>query len=471
MSTDRRRLLTLSGAMLAAMAGCASDEPTDDGTGDDVNGGDDRTGDGNGDELPGFDRDPPTFPGIDPVTEPAIDDDLLAEQVRGNVAFGLALLERLRTDTGDENIFVSPYSVSIALAMTFAGARGETATELAEALRYELEGDALHGAFGSLETEFERRNADGEDVAYATDDENDDDAFGYQLSSANALWPDEGLALAPEFQAVLTDHYGAGEHAVDFAGDPEAARREINDWVDAETEGRIEDLLPEGSVTGATRLVLTNAVYFLAPWLHDFDPSRTEPGTFRSLDGTETALEMMNQQLELSYAEVEGHKLLELPYANDATSMVVILPADGEFEAFEAAFSVDRLAIMLEETFQPQVDVTLPRFDLESEFDLVSTLQELGVERAFGSGADFSGMLEGENGLFVDQIRHKSFVSVDEEGTEAAAATAVGMPVSEPPDRVEFTVDRPFLFYIRDRPTESPLFVGRVVDGETLQAE
>ncbi|SFI77059.1 serpin B [Natronobacterium gregoryi] len=218
-----------------------------------------------------------------------------------------------------------------------------------------------------------------------------------------------------------------------------------------------------------TRLVLTNAVYFLAAWEYDFDPAATEPGTFTGLDGTETDVELMHQSAELRYAEIDGHQLVELPYANGETSMIVVLPTEGEFESFEESFTIDRLATMLEETSRPAVDLAMPKFGIESKFSLVETLEQLGMERAFGGGADFSGMVEDDGRLAIDEVIHQSFVEVDEEGTEAAAATAVVMEESGPPDHVEMTVDRPFLFYIRDRPTETPLFVGRVVDGETLQ--
>ncbi|SIS11707.1 serpin family protein [Natronorubrum thiooxidans] len=464
MPTDRRTLLACSGAFLAGLAGCA-------GT-DDPNATDDPNS--NGETPSPFDGEAPDFPTLEFVTDPDLEAALLADQLRGNVAFSLELLAELRADEPDENLFFSPYSVSVALAMTYAGARGETAAEMADALRYVLEGEDLHAAFGALETEFEQRNEDGatvEQPAWAVDesDGDDEDALGFELSSANAVWTDEGLPLEAGFREVLEAYYGAGERLVDFTGSPEQARQEINAWVESQTNDRIEELLPEGSIDASTRLVLTNAVYFLAAWEHDFDPAETEPGTFTSLDGSETEVNLMHQTAELQYAEVDGHQLVELPYANGDTSMIVILPAEGEFETFEEAFTVDRLATMLEETSQPQVDLTLPTFGIESKFSLVDVMQELGMERAFGAGADFSGMVEDDVGLFVDDIVHQSFVSVDEEGTEAAAATAVEMVESAPSERVEMIVDRRFMFYIRDRPTETPLFWGRVVDGATLQ--
>ncbi|APW96746.1 proteinase inhibitor I4 serpin [Halobiforma lacisalsi AJ5] len=481
MSTDiparRRTFLALTGAVLSAAAGCTSDDSARDGG--------DETESGTDPENGGFDGyEPPEFPQLEPVTDPESEYDLemdaLAEQVRGNVAFSLAALDELRSEEPEANLFFSPYSISVALAMTYASARDETAAEMAETLRYELAGSGdddradLHAAFGALEDEFERRNDDGAEVETPEwaeedeDDENDGD-LGFQLSSANAVWADEGYPFDEAYFDLLETYYGAGEHVVDFAGDPEGAREEINAWVEDRTNDRIEDLLPEDAVTTATRLVLTNAVYFLAAWKHDFDPDATEPGPFTGIDGTETEVELMSQSAELRYAEIDGHQLVELPYANGDTSMVVVLPAEGEFESFERSFTVDRLATLLEETSRSEVDLTMPKFGIESKFSLVETLERLGMKRAFTSEANFGGMVEGDGGLAIDDILHQSFVDVDEEGTEAAAATAVLMAESGPPVQAEMTVDRPFLFYVRDRPTETPLFVGRVVDGETLQ--
>ncbi|MFP9190651.1 serpin family protein [Natrialbaceae archaeon A-CW1-1] len=469
---DRRHVLALTGALVAGMAGCLSgeDDPATDDTG---------TGNGDSDSIDdtsppepdgnGFDDyDVPAFPQIDFVTDPDIDDDALATQIRGNVDFSLTLLAQLRGEAPTQNLFVSPYSVSVALAMTYAGARGETAEAMAEALQFRLEGDDIHAAFGALEAEFARRNEDGESVEtpYGADDDENDDTPAFQLATGNALWGQEGYGFREEFLDLLEAYYGAGMQLVDFSGDTDAARETINAWVEERTNDRIEDLLQPGDISSLTRLVLTNAIYFLAPWRHDFDPADTSPGTFTGLDGSETELELMYQSTELPYAEIEGHQLVELPYANQETSMIVILPADGEFEDFEEAFSVDRLATLLEATTVPQVDLTMPKFGIESRFSLLDVMADLGMPLA----GDFSG-IDGDGGLEISEIIHQSFIEVDEEGTEAAAATAVAMDESAPADHVEMVVDRPFLFYIRDRPTETPLFVGRVIDGETLQEE
>ncbi|ELY29910.1 proteinase inhibitor I4 serpin [Natrialba magadii ATCC 43099] len=489
-------MLALSGAFLAGMAGCTGTAPdSEDEAGNGDSNGTEPDGEtGGSDSDIDFDGE---FPELEFVTDPDLEDDLLAAQIRHNVAFSLDLLSQLRADRPDENLFFSPYSVSVALAMTYAGARGETADEMREALRYDLPGSGddwstatgsddatLHAAFGALESEFDRRNEDGEEVDQpradsdgdddgATENEDVDDSedeLGFQLSSANAVWAAEDHPFDDAYFDLLDAYYGAGEHLVDFSGSPEAAREEINTWVEERTNDRIEDLLPQGSVDASTRLVLTNAVYFLAAWKHDFDPANTEPETFTGLAGAETEVEMMHQTAQLRYAEHDGHQFVELPYANEETSMVIIFPAEDEFESFEESFSVDVLAAMLDDASASQVDLAMPKFGIESKFSLVEIMQDLGMQRAFTTSADFSGMVDGETSdLFIGDIVHQSFVEVDEEGTEAAAATAVTMPVSAPTNQVELVLNRPFLFYIRDQPTETPLFLGRVVDGETIE--
>ena len=480
MTIDRRSMLALTVASTAAIADCVAGDASDggDAAGDGGNGdGDNDDGENGSEDLWGS----PDFPQLDLTTDPAIDEDALADQVRGNVAFSLALLEQLRDEHGDENLFYSPYSVSVALAMTYAGARGETAAEMADALEFALDDEAVHDAFGALEAEFVQRNEDGQEVDDPYDesadeddgggddagDEEDDDDLAFELNTANALWGQEDLGFEETFLDLLEDAYGAGMREADFMSDPAAAVEAINDWVAGETNERIDELVDEQSVTEMTRLVLTNAVYFAAAWDVEFDPADTEPDTFTNLDGSEAEIDFMHQTFEFPYAEVDGHQLVELPYENGDSSMVVIAPAEGEFEAFEDEFAVDRLATFLEEASVPEVELALPKIGIESSFSLVEAMRSLGMELAF-DGGDFSGMTEEAN-LFVDDILHESFVEVDEEGTEAAAATAVVMDESAPADHVEMTVDRPFLFYVRDRPTETPLFWGRVVDGETLQ--
>jgi serpin B len=252
---------------------------------------------------------------------------------------------------------------------------------------------------------------------------------------------------------------------LDFATDAGAARVTINDWVENQTEGRIKDLIPPGVVNAATRLVLTNAIYFNAAWQHPFESHLTEDGPFYLLDGSELSVPLMLQSESFGYAEGEGYQAVELPYDGRQLSMVILLPERGRFGAFEESLSAESMSAVLEALEYQRVTLTLPKFEYESEFGLGQTLAEMGMDAAFSGEADFSGMT-GTRDLFISEVIHKAFVGVDEEGTEAAAATAVvmaetAMQAEEP---MVVTVDRPFLFFIRDIETGVILFLGRVVD-------
>ena len=476
MTLRRRDTLALTGALLAGLAGCTGSDDADQtqtSTTSDERGtstpDDPRTEETTTDPAGFEDLDAPPFPQVDFVTDPDLSADLLADQIRGNVGFALDLLGVLREQQDAPNLFVSPYSVSVAMAMTYAGARGTTAEEMADALHYALEGDDLHAAFGALAAEFERRNADGKQASGRVMTKREEDAGpAFELITANSAWGQEGYPFRQAYLDLLDAYYRAGLKLADFSGDPEAARKRINSWVAERTNDRIEDLLPKESIDATTRLVLTNAVYFSARWRIPFSEEQTQPRQFTALDGSTTEVPTMHQSIETLHAAVGGHQLVELPYANQQTSMVVVLPAAGEFEAFEEALTVDRLAVMLDRAEAALVDLALPKFEVESAVSLAEALQALGVEKAFTGSADFGRMVDGEGGLRLSDVVHQSFVTVDERGTEAAAATAAIIAESAPAKQVEMTVDRPFLFYIRDRPTETPLFVGRVTSlGET----
>ena len=383
---------------------------------------------------------------------PTVSDADLAELASGNTAFAFDLYQVLRGQKG--NLFYSPYSISLALAMTYAGARGDTETEMAQALHFLLPQDRLHPAFNRLAAELANR---GEGAAGK-------DGKGFSLNVANSLWAQENYQFLQEFLDLLAANYGAGVSPVDFAGDPEAARQTINDWVSKETEGRIEDLIPPGAIDTLTRLVLANAIYFNAAWLHQFEPGSTADGPFSLLDGSQVQVPMMRQTESFAYAQGEGYQAVELPYDGQQLSMVILLPAQGQLDAFESTLDAARVESILKDLIAQQVMLTLPRFEFESQFSLQGALSTLGMPGAFTEAADFSGMT-GNRELSISEVVHKAFVSVDEAGTEAAAATAVIVGVtSAPAEPVIFTADRPFLFLIRDIPTGTVLFLGRVVD-------
>ena len=382
----------------------------------------------------------------------------LAGLVDGNSAFSFDLYQALRGRDG--NLFYSPHSISLALAMTYAGAGGQTARQMAETLRFSLPQDRLHPAFNSLDQELASRGADVQSR----------DGEGFRLNIVNAVWGQKGHPFREEFLDVLAQSYGAGVRPTDFIAAPEESRVAINDWVAESTEDRIRDLIPPDVINSLTRMVLTNAIYFNASWLFPFSEVDTRPQPFHLLDGGSVDVQMMRTSEDLGYVAGEGYQVVDLPYVGHEMSMTVIVPDRGRFREFEDSLDAglaERIVANLE--FR-RVTLDLPKFEFESQFRLGETLKSMGMPDAFDiASSDFSGMdgrscLAGDPGcLYIREVVHKAFVSVDEAGTEAAAATAVMMQAeSAPPNPVSVTVDRPFIFLIRDRATEAILFVGRV---------
>ena len=377
-------------------------------------------------------------------------DAALAALVAANTQFAFDLYRVLREDSG--NLFFSPYSISSALAIAYAGARGETETQMAEVLHFATLGqDGVHPAFNALARELASRGEDVDDM---------DEEARFRLHVANALWGQDGYSFIDEFLAILTESYGAGIRTIDFAGAPEQARETINQWVSDETEGRIEDLLPPGSVDALTRLVLANAITFNATWEYGFDPLFTWESPFTLLDGSQVPVQMMEQVARLRYAAGEGYCAVELPYVGGELSMLVLLPEIGAFETFTAALDSQRLTTILATLSEDEpVSLQMPRFEVTSEFEFTELLADLGMTDAFVFGdADFSGM-DGTRDLSLGGVFHKALVSVDENGTEAAAATAVPIPCALLPT---IHLDHPFVFLIRDMKTGAILFVGQV---------
>lgn len=379
----------------------------------------------------------------------------VATLARDNRDFAFDLYHTLRTREG--NLFYSPHSISLALAMPYAGTRGETETQMADALRFSLLQERLHPAFNSL------------DLALASRGEGGDN---FRLNVVNAVWGQRGHGFRPEFLDVLAESYGAGVRTADFAAAPEETRLEINDWVVENTEDRIRDLVPPGIITPLTRMVLTNAVYFKAAWAYPFGEGSTRDHPFELMDGGSAQAQMMKTEAEIGYASGDGYQAVDLPYEGFELSMMVLLPDRGRFREFEESLDAALMDRIVADLAYRTVDLDLPRFEYESMLRLSETLKSMRMTDAFDSGAaDFSGMddlscLAGDQGcLYVRAALHQAFVSVDEEGTEAAAATAVVMQQeSAGPPRVSVTVDRPFIFLIRDRATGTALFVGRVTE-------
>jgi serpin B len=263
---------------------------------------------------------------------------------------------------------------------------------------------------------------------------------------------------------MLAENYGAGLRILNFAEAPEECRITINNWVDDQTEGRIKDLIPQGLIDQLTRLVLTNAIYFNAAWASPFNEGATSDGAFHLLNGDEVIVPTMRQTESFGHAESDDYQAIELPYDGNELSMVILLPGSGEFNTFDSSLNSQKLDEILGELEYKQVDLTMPKFEFETSFALKDTLSEMGMPVAFSGDADFSGMT-GNRELSITAVVHKAFVSVDEAGTEAAAATAVIVgETSAPAEPIEVKIDRPFIFLIRDIETGSLLFVGRVLN-------
>jgi serpin B len=367
-----------------------------------------------------------------------------------NTAFALDLYARLRAQPG--NLFFSPTSISTAIALTYAGARGETAAQMKRTARFTLAPAQLHAAFAALVAHLESSGERG-------------------LAISSRLWLQAGTPILPEYQEIARTHYDARAEQVDFAADAEGARKRINEAVARATRGRIEQILPPGSLDPLVKLVLTSAIYFKAHWEHEFPKAATHDATFTVKAGVERRVPMMHHaRLQTRYGETAQLQVLELPYRagakERALGMVVLLPRkpDG-LGALEASLTPKSLAAALA-TLKPvpKVRVSLPRFTARRELALGETLAAMGMPLAFDQRrADFSGMSKRDE-LYLARVVHQAFVDVNESGTEAAAATGMVMGTKNGDRSPVFHADHPFLFLIRDQQTGTVLFMGRLVD-------
>lgn len=373
-------------------------------------------------------------------------------------AFALALYGQLFQRPG--NLFISPFSISTALAMACAGARGETADEMSRALRFTSSEETLHLSFAEL---LQRLNAAG--------------GGEYEMAVANSLWGQEGAPLRDLFLEHVAMYYGGGMNVVDFRGGSESARAAINRWVEEKTRQRIRNLIPPGGVDIDSRLVLVNAVYFKGRWWRPFHEAATRPEPFHLEGGGKVQAPLMHQQVVIQYMAARDFQAVDLDYRGDDLSMLVLLPnKKGGLRDLEKSLSERMLKECVRQMRAHEVKLFLPRFRITwGTEEIGEHLRALGMRLAFARfQADFSG-INGqepphEESLFISAIFHKTFVEVNEEGTEAAAATAVATPLAgaalhyKPPPIPVFRADHPFLFAIRDRRSGTLLFLGRVAD-------
>lgn len=385
-----------------------------------------------------------------------------AEAAAANNDFAFAVYADLAGEAeASENLFFSPISVTAALALTYEGARGTTQAGFEQAMSMPegLDRPGYHGSLSALLGEL-----DGQDKPYA-------------LSVANSLWGEQSMPFRDAFLETLDTHYEAGFNSVDFKKAPEQQRKLINEWVEKQTQERIKDLLPAGSIDGLTRLVLANAIYFKGPWQHQFQPRLTQDRPFY-MDSKEQAPAdalstptMLLPKKTLRHADLDGLNILEMPYKSRDLSMLILLPDDRDGLAdLESKLSAKALGRWVTELKHGPVRVLLPKWEATLSTNLVPTLKRLGLSEAFDAGkADFTGMTdsaEGE-GLFITDVFHKAFIKVDEEGSEAAAATAVVIGVKSaaiPQEPFAFTADHPFIYVIRDNRSGAVLFIGRMAD-------
>jgi serpin B len=368
----------------------------------------------------------------------------------GNTAFALDLYRELK-DT-DGNMFFSPYSISTALAMTYGGARGGTAKQMAGVLYFTLPADKLHPAFQQLEAKLETAQKTG----------------GVRLNVANSLWPQKDYPFLAEYMELVKKYYGVSITPVDYQRAAETARGMINRWVEDKTANKIKELIKPGILTALTRLVLVNAIYFKGDWASQFDAQRTQEAPFFLLSGETAQVPLMTQKRKFKYAGFESLQVLELPYSGDRLSMLVLLPKKKNGLAqLEAGLTARNLEEWTTSPREREVEVFLPKFKMTSLFRLGKTLAAMGMGDAFDPlKANFSGMDGRLNWLYIGAVIHKAYVDVNEEGTEAAASTAVVMRIkmSKPLPPETFRADHPFIFLIRENQTNSILFIGRVVE-------
>ena len=383
---------------------------------------------------------------VAPATQPP---SPAADLVAGNTAFAPDLYAKLREQKG--NLFVSPFSISTALAMTSAGARGNTLDEMQKVLHLP---EKPHAAFGELLKKINAAGAKGK----------------YELTTANAIWAQQGFPWRGEFTALVNKDYGAGFFPVDFAGKPEAARQRINAWVEKETKEKIKELIPQGVIDALTRMVLTNAIYFKGNWASQFKKANTKNQPFYLDGGKKAEVPLMHQDGTYGYGEMvygsgDRVQILSLPYVGKELSMIAVLPEAGKLASLEAKLTAENLGKWTGPLREQKVNVYLPRFMLEMDqpISLKAPLIAMGMKDAFDDmKADFFGMHSGKEQLLITEVLHKAFVDVNEEGTEAAAATGVVVGLrSAPAKPTVFRADRPFLFLIRDNATGSILFLGR----------
>ncbi|MFN8527459.1 MAG: serpin family protein [Anaerolineae bacterium] len=386
--------------------------------------------------------------------------DHLAELVADNTDFAFDLYHQMAV-TSDDNLIFSPYSISTAFAILYAGAEGDTADQLADALHFQLAPDQLHAAFNALDDALQPPPSENASAEFPPADE-------LTLNITNALWAQRGFSFEPSYLDLLGREYGIGVNFADFAADSEGARREINTWIDQATAGRFRDALSPDAVNQVVRLILLNAIYFKADWSYHFDTNGTHDAPFTLADGSQATVPMMTRTTS-QFSCVRGNRFraIELEYGESrAATFVILMPDQGHFQEIESALNADFLRdVAAEVRFTNVARLHMPRFSFQTSIDLTSVLTRMGAPALFDMGANFTG-ISPETPLFIDHAEHRAMISVDELGTEAAGFTSSNMlnMLALGECGSEVTIDRPFIFAIRHEATGAILFLGRVMN-------
>jgi len=393
------------------------------------------------------------FKNQEPTPEPApVADDKGAtlaginSVISANNQFALDLYSQLKGSDG--NIFFSSYSISTALAMTYEGARGKTAEEIQSVFYFPTDGNLRKSSFAAIHNQLNKPDAK------------------YKLNIANALWAQNDYKFLDDYLTTLQQYYAGKATNVDFKNSTEKARQTINKWVESKTNNKIKDLFPQGSLNNTTRLVLTNAIYFKGTWIKQFEKSQTKDEDFRISPADTIKVPMMrrtDKNAKFNYTEDDNLQILEMPYEGNKLSMMVLLPKNDNLSFLESSLTLEKINDWRSKLQEQRVDVFMPKFTFDTKYFMNETLAKMGMPTAFTYYADLSGM-DGTQNLFIQKVIHQAFVDVNEEGTEAAAATAVDVGITSVKPRTDFRADHPFIFLIQDKETGNILFFGRVVN-------
>lgn len=372
---------------------------------------------------------------------------ILNSVVDANNQLALDLYSKYKSEKG--NVFFSPYSILSVLAIAYEGARGTTASEMQAVLHLPNDKGKIHSDFVNISNEINKAGK------------------SYQLSVANDLWAQKDYTFLTDYFNTVAQYYDGKLTNLDFKSDTENSRITINDWVANKTNNKIQNLIPQGTVGSSTRLVITNAIYFKADWLRQFDGGDTYDQDFKLDSGNTVKAKMMHNTANLNYGETDTLQLLEMPYVGNDLSMIIFLPKDNNLINLDDSISINNLSNWKNAMKNERVAVSLPKFKFDTDYFMSKDLKEMGMPTAFTGNADFSGMT-GTKDLYISEVIHKAFVEVAEYGTEAAAATAVIMramavPMPQEPPKV-FNADHPFIFTIQDNQSGNILFMGRVLD-------